>query len=102
MVGQNSDSKRIFRRILAVAGWEELWLTFSRRLSLKRKIKRSKDQKIAAFGSSYRTLAQSSPSFFNRYRIDRNDNFNRCAAAVRFQRVSSNAWRMSLRSTSSR
>ncbi len=50
----------------------------------------------------FETVAQSSPSFFNRYRIDRNDNFNRCAAAVRFQRVSSSAWRMSLRSTSSR
>ncbi len=31
MVGQDSDSSRIFRRVLAVAGWEELWLTFSRR-----------------------------------------------------------------------
>ncbi|SDG62327.1 hypothetical protein SAMN04490204_4987 [Pseudomonas thivervalensis] len=52
--------------------------------------------------ATFETAAQSSPNFFNRYRIDRNDNFNRCAAAVRFQRVSSNAWRMSLRSTSSR
>ncbi|CAH0255731.1 DUF6124 family protein [Pseudomonas brassicacearum] len=31
MVGQKSDSKRIFRRALAVAGWEEFWLIFSRR-----------------------------------------------------------------------